>query len=174
MLSAVLGLSLTSAQEGPANPDAKLVAEFLDRVRTYVDLHTKLEATLAPLPDQPTAEQIGQHQRALEQLIGRARAGAKPGDLFTEPVRHYFRRQLARISPGTLQSIMDENPRTTRLQVNSRYPEGVPLTNMPPQVLLLFPNLPPELEYRFVGSRLILLDTHARIVVDIIDGAFSL
>jgi hypothetical protein len=42
---------------------------------------------------------------------------------------------------------------------------------MPPQVLAALPRLPEDLEYRFIGSRLILLDVHAQIVVDFIEDA---
>jgi hypothetical protein len=37
---------------------------------------------------------------------------------------------------------------------------------MPPQVLEPLPKLDEEMEYRFLGQRLVLLDTHAHIVVD--------
>jgi hypothetical protein len=37
---------------------------------------------------------------------------------------------------------------------------------MPAEVLKALPPLPEELEYRFVGDALILLDAHAHIVVD--------
>jgi hypothetical protein len=173
LLSIVPAARLARAEQA-ATPDAKLVAEFQERVKAYVDLHDRLEATLPPLPERPRPEQVEQHQRALEGLISRARTGAKPGDVFTDEVRAYFRRQLARLDRRTVQSIMDENPRTIRLRVNGRYPEGVPLTNMPPKVLLVLPPLPPELEFRFVGSRLVLLDTHADMVVDFIDNAITI
>ena len=39
---------------------------------------------------------------------------------------------------------------------------------MPPDLLEVLPALPVELEYRFVGEALILLDTVAHIVVDYI------
>ena len=44
-----------------------------------------------------------------------------------------------------------------KLAVNSRYPDEVPLSTMPPQVLAMLPKLPDDLEYRFIGTRLILL-----------------
>ena len=37
------------------------------------------------------------------------------------------------------------------LKVNGRYPDAVPLSTVPPQVLKGLPNLPEELQYRFVG-----------------------
>jgi hypothetical protein len=44
---------------------------------------------------------------------------------------------------------------------------------MPPQVLEGLPRLPDELEYRFLGDRLILMDVHARTIVDLIDNALG-
>ena len=54
------------------------------------------------------------------------------------------------------------------LQVNANYPDGLPLQSMPPSLLLNLPRLPKELEYRFVGRELILRDTQANLIVDVI------
>ena len=48
----------------------------------------------------------------------------------------------------------------------------MPLSTVPPQVLEGLPKLPEELEYRFVGERLILLDPHAHIIVDYMERVF--
>jgi hypothetical protein len=58
-----------------------------------------------------------------------------------------------------------------KLSVNGRYPDEVPLSTVPPQLLAGLPKLPEELEFRFVGHRLILLDVGAHIVADYIDRA---
>jgi hypothetical protein len=71
-------------------------------------------------------------------------------------------------------SIMDENPGSLRILVNARYPDSVPLTTMPPQILEGLPRLPEELEFRFLGDRLILMDVHAQTIVDVIDNALGL
>jgi hypothetical protein len=42
---------------------------------------------------------------------------------------------------------------------------------MPPQVLAMLPKLPDDLEYRFIGNRLILLDVHAHTIADYIENA---
>ena len=71
-------------------------------------------------------------------------------------------------------SIMDENPVDPvqlKLRVNGRYPDTVPLTSVPPQVLQTLPKLSEDLEYRFVGDWLILLDVHAHVIADYIDNA---
>lgn len=160
------------------NRDAAQVADFQKRVKEYADLREKLKQTLPTLAEQAPPEDIQQHQRALERLLARARAAAKRGDIFTQPIRAYFRRQLSRVFSGpdgarARRTIMDENPRTIRLRVNSRYPDGAVLTNMPPQLLLLLPALPPQLEYRFVGEDLVLLDLESAMVVDYIDEAID-
>jgi hypothetical protein len=163
-------------QEQRVNPDAKLMAEFNALVNDYVELHKKLESTLPPLPKDATPEQIRQHQRAMERLIGAARGSAKQGDLFPQHIRAHFRRQLARALAGpdghrVRDTIMDENPQNVRIQINGRYPDAVPLSNVPARVLAVLPTLPEELEYRFLGDRLILFDNHAYLVVDYIDRA---
>ena len=61
-------------------------------------------------------------------------------------------------------SIMDENPGRLQLQVNGRVSgHRCPLSTVPPQVLQALPKLPEDLEYRFIGDRLILHDIHAHI-----------
>jgi len=150
-----------------------------DRLKQYVELHVKLEQTLPKLPKEATPQQIDKNQRALEKLVREARATAKPGDIFTPEARPVIKRLLATVFGGPdgkqlKASIMDENPvepATIRLTVNARYPDIVPLTSVPPQVLQTLPKLTEDLEYRFVGDWLILLDTHAHVVADYIDDA---
>ena len=70
---------------------------------------------------------------------------------------------------------MDENqakPSAAKLIVNARYPDTVPLTTIPPQVLQTLPELTEDLEYRFLGDALILLDVHAHLIVDFIEEVF--
>ena len=186
-LFTISGLLLTTVSPGvldgrqnpPAsNPDAKVIIEFNRRANEYADLHEKLEKTLPPLPEKPTSEQISEHQRGLERLLGRARSDAKQGDILSEPIRAYFRRQIARVlegpdGPAVRASILDEDTRAVRPRINSRYPPNIPVSNMPPQILLVLPRLPEQLEYRFIGERLVLLDVHSNTVVDYLDRALS-
>lgn len=158
------------------NPDARIMADFEKRVKEYADLHNKLERTIQPLPKESTPERIDQHQRELARLIERARGNAQMGDIFTRETRALFRRHLIGVFNAAdgrelKASILDENPGKIRITINSRYPDTVPLSTVPTQVLEALPPLPPELEYRFVGDRLILLDVHAHIVVDLIENA---
>ena len=178
-LAVISGALLDESQNPPpANPDAAAIADFQRAVKDYAALHQQLESTLNPLPEKPTPQQVGEHQRGLERLLGRARADAKAGDIFSTPIRAYFRRQIARVLEGpsgqaVLDSILDEDTRAVRLRINSRYPSNIPVSNVPPQILLVLPRLPEELEYRFVGARLVLLDVHSFTIVDFIDRALS-
>jgi len=165
---------------GPLTPaDAQALATMNDRIREYVDLHIKIEQSLPKLPLEATPEQIDQNQRALEKLIREARAKAKPGDIFTPEARPVIKRLLINVFGGPdgkelKASIMDENPVdpvTMKITVNSRYPDSVPLTSIPPQVLQTLPELTEDLEYRFVGDWLILLDAHAHVIADFIQDA---
>ena len=163
-------------QTSRADADAQVVAEFARRVEEYVDSHRKLERTLPDQPPRPTPQQVDTHQRALSRLIVQSRGRARQGDIFNSESRAYFRRQIARALSGPdaaqiKDAIMEDNPGRIRLQINGRYPDEVPLSTMPPQVLAALPKLPDELEYRFIGERLILLDVHAHLVVDLVDNA---
>jgi hypothetical protein len=181
LAAAVIGLALAgsapaAAQQTRVNPDAKVMADFEARVKDYSILQHNLEETLPPLPKDATADQTSQHQAALARLVINARTHAKQGDIFTRETRALFRRFLSRVLTGREGAnakalIMDDNPSALKLAVNSRYPESIPVTTVPPQVIEALPKLPPGLEYRFTGNRLVLLDVRAHVVVDLIERA---
>jgi hypothetical protein len=162
---------------GPLSPaDAQALSTMNERLGDYIDLHTKLERSLPKLPKDATPQQIDRNQRAFEALIRKARATAKPGDIFTSEARPIIKRLLATVFGGPegkelKASIMDENSTGITISVNGRYPDKVPLSSVPPEVLQTLPKLTEDMEYRFIGDRLILLDTHAHVVADFIDDA---
>jgi hypothetical protein len=162
---------------GPLSPaDAQALATMNDRLKEYIELHNKLERTLPKLPTEATPQQIDTNQRMLEKLVQQARATAKSGDIFTPEARPVIKRLLATVFGGPdgkqlKASIMDENPVGITLTVNGRYPDSVPLSTVPPQVLQTLPKLNEDIEYRFIGDRLILLDTHAHVIADFIEDA---
>lgn len=147
---------------------------FKARVEDHMELHRKLEATLPKLSESATPEQVDSNQRALGELVKSARADATRGDFFTPGMRALVKRTLAAVLAGpdganTKGSIMDENPGVADLSVNDRYPDAIPLSTMPPQVLESLPELPDDMEYRFIGERLILMDARAHIIIDFTD-----
>jgi hypothetical protein len=182
MLGVLFSLTLATCasadvQKSPANSDAVTIAEFMKRVEAYVTLHKKLESTIPPLPKEATPEQIDQHQRALGRLLAQGRASAKRGDIFIPGMERIARKLLAEIfrGPGGAQmkrEIFEEyEQRNIKPVVNGRYPDEIPLSTVPPGVLAGLPRLPEELEYRFVGTYLILLDPHAHIIADYVERA---
>ena len=156
--------------------EADALATMNARLGAYVDLHTRIEGTLPKLPTDATPQQIDKNQRELEKMVREARSSAKQGDIFTPEATPVIKRLLASVFGGPegkqlKASIMDESqasPSAAKLVVNSRYPDSVPLTTVPPQVLQTLPKLTEDLEYRFIGDSLILLDAHAHVIADFI------
>jgi len=159
------------------NADATAIADFTKRVNDYADFEKKLDATIGEPASSSRPEAFLEHQRVLAKAIQKARANARPGDLCPKPMRDVIRRLIASVfrGPGgnqTRKSILDENPGNMVLKVNSEYPDTAPFATVPPQILQGLPRLPNVLEYRFIGKRLILIDSHARIVADIVERVF--
>ena len=162
---------------GPlSEADARALATMNDRLGDYIELHRRIEATLPKLPDDATPQQIDRNQRLFEQKLRAARKGARAGDIFTPEARPVILRLLAAVFAGPdgkrlKASIMDENPKDLTHTINGRYPDTVPLSSVPPEVLQTMPKLTEDMEYRFIGDDLILLDTHAHVIADVIEDA---
>lgn len=155
--------------------EALAVTEFETHLKHYLTLHQKLEATFATLPKQATPEQVDKNQRALNRLITTARVDASQGEFFTPGIQAVARRALVEALSGpdgkaSRESILDENTNVADLKVNDRYPDAIPMATMPLLVLEALPKLSEGLEYRFIGERLVLLDTHANLIIDFTDN----
>jgi hypothetical protein len=161
------------------DPGSAAVTEFQKRVEDYVALHKKIEARLEKLPQDAGPEQIDDALVQLSQGIIRARAGAKTGDVFIPAMQERIRQTLKQVftegdGKDLRASILDENPIGAPVRVNGPYPDSIPLTTMPPKVIAALPKLPDELEFRFIGDRLILFDHHAHLIVDYVDRALPM
>jgi hypothetical protein len=167
------------AQDRPAqvNRHARAMASFQEAVEQYMALRKKMRADLPRLAADATPEQMHTHQLALAARIREARRTAQPGDIFTPDLRIVIRTLMAQVFGGPdgkalKADIMDENPGRIKVSINDRYPDNVPLSMVPPQVIAGLPKLPPkEMEYRFLGRALILLDIEAHLIVDIMENA---
>ena len=159
-------------------PEAQAVVAFKDKVVEYAALREKLKGRAPDRPDEATPQEVDANQRGLGDLIKSARADAKQGDFFSPGmetlVRKILQDILARPSGDTVKgSIMDENPGIPEILVNQRYPSAVPLSTMPPEVLERLPKLKEQLEYRFIGPKLVLVDTEADIILDFTGDVLS-
>jgi hypothetical protein len=158
---------------------------FGDRVETYAELHQQLAATLPPLPEKAEPAQIAAHKTALAKAIRASRSQARQGEILVPEVVPVFLEVLRADLGGAKgrdarETIKEGNPRAEKpkaragepapkpvvLVANAPYPDGAPLSTVPPDLLAKLPKLPEPLEYRFVGGHLILHDSRASLVVD--------
>src|SRR5882762_7920155 len=170
----VLVASVGHPQAQKPHQDPAIVGHFNTRMRTYVALRSELEKGLPILTVTENRAETMRTDRALVQRIRVARAKARQGDIFTPAIGVEFRKALLReMNAHTWKVIMDDNPGDFEAQINGAYPEGKPLSTVPPNMLAVLPRLPEDIEYRFVGRHLILLDTRAMVILDRIPYAIA-
>ena len=165
------------ARTPQVNEEARDFKIFTDRVQEYVKMQKGLKASLPALNPTKDAARIIEHQHALARKIADARRDARQGDIFTREVAERFRKIIDRTFRGpegrlareTIRA--DSGSKVVVLHVNDVYPDEIPMTTTPPTLLYRLPNLPQELAYRIVGHDLTLLDTEARLIVDLIPNA---
>lgn len=164
-------------KEDNVNASAKVMADFVARVDEYAELRDKVSAAAPRRPEEATPQQIDQHQRALAALMVAARKQARQGDIFFAEMQTVVHALMAQVFKNPVDraelraSIAEDNTGAVKLTVNGRYPDSVPMATMPPDVLKNLPPLPKEMEYRFVGESLILLDVTAHLIVDFMSFA---
>jgi hypothetical protein len=179
--AAAAALVASLAAPGRSRADDAAVREFEQRARAYVEVRQSAEKSLPPLsPTEADAAVIRAHREALADAVRRARAEARPGDVFVPSVRPLFRAVVAeevRRQPAQRRTIEEGNPEREKgapvvdYAVNAPYPDGAPSSTVPPALLARLPRLPDDLQYRFSGRHLLLVDARARIVVDFLGQA---
>jgi hypothetical protein len=146
--------------------DPETLVEFNKRVDEYVALRTKLESGLPPLVITDDAGEIDRFERRLADRIRRVRSSRR-GQVFAPAmVRQVKQMLMLRADEATIAAIMDDAPAEFDVDINHNYHKERPLATMPVNILLTLPDLPPGLEYRFVGRHLIIRDSRANIIVD--------
>ena len=169
-----LAASVAYPQAPKTHQDPDIVTHFNTRVWAYVELRSKLENGLPALTVTENPAETRKVGRALAAKIRAARAKAKQGDMLTPAIGAEFRKALLReMNAHTWNVIMDDNPGDFEAQINGAYPEGKPLSTVPANILAVLPKLPHDIEYRFVGRHLILLDTRAGMILDRIPYAIQ-
>jgi hypothetical protein len=169
--------TLASPIQQPAE-DAR--REFQSLIQRYMAVRQQAAKAVPPLPSQvKDAAIIVQHQQDLARAIRKLRPDAQRGDIFTRKVRTLIANiinsktqenaRLTILGAGNPRS--DLSPAAISLAVNATYPSSAPLSTMPYSLLVELPRLPMELEFRFVGHTLILLDREANLMVDIMTDA---
>jgi hypothetical protein len=180
-LGAALAVVLTSASIAQTLPTPQadpqpvfrvqvwgyIVADFSTRVQNYFDLRNRLEQDLPPLRVTEDVSEIRRVRRALARKIQAARRGAHEGDIFSPAISSEFKDVLAlEVNAETWAVIMDDNPGEFSHDINGIYPDGKPYSTVPGAILAVLPALPDDVEYRFLGRHLILLDVRADVILD--------
>lgn len=158
-----------AAQNSRTVPDAQIALDLQARAKAYLDLRKKVAGNAPSPDDSPAAIASAQHDLANKVRV--ARAGIRQGDIFTPAIAAYVKKQIAATISGIhgsdiKASLRHAEPVKIQLQVNQSYPENVPLQSTPPSLLMNLPDLPKGLEYRLLGSELVIRDADANIVVD--------
>ncbi len=163
----------------PAYPDHHPAPLAFQRaLQQYVDLHRILEAGLPSLEVTSDPEQIRRAVAALARAIRSERLDARPGDVFTTEGGNMFRARIHAAlerHAGDASALLcametDDEGGCRALTINGAFP-FLSGNAMWPFLIEALPALPPELQYRFVGRDLVLLDVDAELVVDILPAA---
>jgi hypothetical protein len=153
------------------------LVQFTARVQDYVEIHRRAAAGIEqPMCAEP--EELARQADALATAIREARPRAREGDIFTFAASEMFRARIAAIVRRTNFDVAaflarhggegeDLEPQVFGTLL---WPAHVALTPITTQL----PELPPELEYRFAGRHLVLMDVGANMVVDVLRDALPL
>jgi hypothetical protein len=169
--------TLASPIQQPAE-DAR--REFQSLIQRYMAVRQQATKSVPPLPSQVKDPAIiVQHEQDLARAVRTLRPDAQRGDIFTRKVRTLIANIInsktqedARVTVlGAGNPRSDLSPAAISLAVNATYPSSAPLSTMPHSLLVELPKVPMELEFRFVGHTLILLDREANLILDIMTDA---
>lgn len=166
------GVATRQAQTPNANPQATALAEFQQRLQAYVDLRTQMSQKLKPLVSTADSAELTSRQDTLAAAIREARKDAKPGDIIPTRVAGQIRITVAddfrRRKPDATHAVFEEVPEGVQPIVNRTMPDNAPLATVPPLLLNNLPRLPDNLQYRFMGRHVVLMDGDTRIIIDYI------
>ncbi len=161
-----------------AEPNAE--RQFLQSVESYMALRRQLEHQLPPFALSADVDAIHRASDARFAAMRRARAAARPGDIFNAGVSELYR---VRIRHGftvrgddaseLIEEMNEGGERWRPAVVNGRFSWKTAAAT-PAHVLAVLPVLPPELQYRFVGPDLVLVDLDASFIVDVLPDVLDL
>ena len=158
--------------------EERALHRFQHAVNTYVALHRDLERSFPALEVTDDMEGFYQNVDELANRIRQARRNPQEGIVFDAEVGRILRSRIHTLLRDQqidvfdiLTDILEEPPADSeRPQINERFP-WIWASAVPRCVWGVLPEVPEELEYRFAGFDLVLIDIHAELVVDILRDA---
>jgi hypothetical protein len=162
----------------PSSMNQDVLTRFDQAVGAYVALHRRVEQARPHERIYADAGEMLKARHAFRAALLRERGDVAAGTVFTPPIARAFVEQLAfAISecghdPAEILADIgaERPPGTPKPRVNGRFPWAAGAAVWP-TLLRALPELPAELEYRFVDRDLVLIDIHANVVVDILASA---
>ena len=161
-------------------PHSAVFAEFRQRIDDYMEMREDIVDEVGEAESTLDVARIRAREEVLADRIRSRRSGAKQGDILTPTIRAEFRRLLRPELKGEqgqdVRAKLNDDapaPGAVPVEVNAKYPAGVPYATTPHPVLLALPPLPRGLEFRFVGKDLILLDQPADVILDYMRNAIT-
>ena len=172
--SALLGMfpAMTGSEDELPVRSGSVVSVFQERLAEYTGLRRQIIADLLESGIDRDADHGREFRIRLGRAIRKARRQARPGWIFGAGVAGPMRQLVWDTLRGE-DDILSEVPDVPAVRVNDLYPEGEPLATVPSGLLRGLEPLPPELQYRFLGTALILLDIDTAVIVDVIPNAFE-
>lgn len=164
------------AQAPSASADAQALKQFEAAIAAYMAVRNKLHSEVhGPVKDS-TASQVTNASDALAAAIQRARRDARQGAIFAAPAAAVIKRRIAdAVRTNNLASVLadidDEGKTGPTPTVHLRLPVSAQMATMPPSLLKVLPTLPKALEYRILGTYLVIRDVDASLILDFIPGA---
>jgi hypothetical protein len=159
-----------------ANPQTTALVNFEKRIEDYLSVQRNLAKGLSATKPTDDPQLILDRQHELARKLREARGKVQQGAIFSPEIAKEFRRLMGialagRNDSDVKKSLARSEPVRLTLHVNETYPANIPLQSTPPTILLNLPRLPPELEYRIAGHALVLRDSVANIIVDLMPDA---
>jgi len=171
--SVLVSVSTGTSYAAWSSQDAPTASgEFQERLDAYLALRRMLLEQQPPLQPTTSAPDLATRRSRLATALRVARAMARPGDLVPADVAAVIQAAIAddyrQRTAAEERATFSEVPAAARPTINRPYPADAALPTVPPLLLMRLPPLPEQLQYRFYGRHLVLLDSDARIIVDYI------
>lgn len=156
------------------NEQALALQDFQKRMKAYLTLRDELSRKQKPLSSAAGATELTARQESLASAMIAARATARRGDLVPPLVAEQIAATIAedfrRRNPAAKKGTLKEVPAAAVPQVNKVYPPGDAMPTVPPLLLKNLPQLPDNLQYRFFGRSIVILDGDLQLIADVVPG----